>query len=109
MTNAGIIMAESIRLMQAGILTGSGRFVTIDGPTGPETVELPEEIHTFAAWKERGYIVKRGEHAIAAFPVWKYTGRRDADEETDEEPTRGRCFLKKAFFFRAAQVEKITG
>lgn len=112
MTNSMIILTESIRLMKEGVISGSGRYVQIEGPDGPETIELPEDIHTFAAWKARGYIVKKGEHAIAAFHVWKYSDRRrtDAEEsETDgEQENGGRCFLKKAFFFKFSQVEKIT-
>ncbi len=47
----------------------------------------------------------RNEHAVAAFPIWKYSGKRD--EETGEE-TDGRCFTKLSHFFTAAQVEKIS-
>lgn len=112
MTNSAIILNESFRLMKAGILSGSGRYVQIDGENGPETVELPEAIHTFAAWKARGFVVRRGEHAVAAFHVWKYSDRRRADAETgetdEEQESGGRCFLKKSFFFKASQVEKIT-
>ena len=112
MTNATIILNQSFELMKQGILSGSGHFVQIDSDNGPETIELPEDIHTFAAWKQRGYIVKKGEHAIAAFHIWKYADRRrtDAEEsETDgEQENGGRCFLKKSFFFKASQVEKIT-
>lgn len=112
MTNSAIILQESIRLMSSGILAGSGRFVTVDGENGPEKIELPEDIHTFAAWKARGYAVKKGEHAIAAFHIWKYADRRRADTEsadTDgEQESSGRCFLKKSFFFKSSQVEKIT-
>lgn len=112
MTNSAIILNESFRLMKEGVLSGSGRFVQIDGENGPEKVELPEDIHTFAAWKARGYIVRKGEHAVAAFHVWKYADRRRADTEdgdTDgEQENGGRCFLKKSFFFKFSQVEKIT-
>lgn len=112
MTNSAIILNESFRLMKEGILSGSGRYVVLDGENGPEKVELPEDIHTFAAWKARGYIVRKGEHAVAAFLVWKYADRRrsDAEEgETDgERENGGRCFLKKSFFFKSSQVEKIT-
>ena len=111
MTNTTIILNESFRLMKAGILSGSGRFVLLDGENGPEKVELPEDIHTFAAWKARGYIVKKGEHAIACFPVWKYSGRRNDSEEGDtdgETENSGRCYLRKAFFFKMSQVKKIT-
>lgn len=112
MTNATIILNESFRLMKEGVLSGSGRYVVLDGENGPKTVELPEDIHTFAAWKARGFIVRKGEHAIAAFHVWKYSDRRrnESEEgETDgEQESSDRCFLKKSFFFKASQVEKIT-
>ena len=112
MTNAAIILNESFRLMREGVLSGSGRYVVLDGENGPEKVELPEDIHTFAAWKARGYIVRKGEHAVAAFHVWKYANLRRADAENDdtvgEQESSGRCFLKKAFFFKGSQVEKIT-
>lgn len=112
MTNSAIILNESFRLMREGILSGSGRFAEIEGENGLEKIELPEDIHTFAAWKARGYVVKKGEHAIAAFHVWKYSDRCRAESEeaqTDgEQENGGRCFLKKSFFFKFSQVEKIT-
>lgn len=77
MTNQEIILRESIRLMNDGVIAGSGRYVTMTDNSGAEmTIELPEAIHTFSAWKKAGFAVKRGEHAIACFPVWKYTQRR---------------------------------
>lgn len=100
--------------MQEGILHGSGRFISLADESGTEkTIELPETIHTFAAWKQAGYAVKKGEHAIASFPVWKYSERsrngenQPEESESDDQPT-SRMFMKKAFFFRACQVEKIT-
>lgn len=54
MTNETIIMNESFKLMESGILSGSGRYGIMTDENGNEKkVELPEEIHTFAAWKER--------------------------------------------------------
>lgn len=126
MTNAEIIFRESCELMRAGILSGSGIIGTFTDENGEEQkIELPEEIHTFAAWKQAGYIVKKGEKAIAAFPVWKYkesrrnrpeqaqTGPADgeqASEQIDGEQARqaGRMFMKTAYFFKRAQVERIT-
>ena len=73
MTNAAIILDESIRLMNDGILKGTGRFLDVvneDGST--EKLEISEEIHTFNAWKQRGFIVRKCEHAVASFPIWKY-------------------------------------
>ena len=115
MTNHEIIFYESIRLMEEGIISGSGQFGTYIDESGEEKqIELPEQIHTFAAWKAAGYIVKKGEHAVASFPVWKYTERRrnaaEQPEETadgEQQPT-GRMFMKTAFFFKRSQVERIT-
>ena len=111
MTNAQIIFNHSIDLMQQGILTGTGRYITVTANDGTEqAIEIPEEIHTFAAWKQFGYAVKKGEHAIASFPVWKYSERATESETDDgETETTGHMFMKKAFFFKASQVEKITG
>ena len=82
MTNAAIILDESIRLMNDGILKGTGRFLDVvneDGST--EKLEIPEEIHTFNAWKQRGFIVRNGEHAVASFPIWKYVTFGNASDE----------------------------
>jgi hypothetical protein len=62
-------------------------------------------IHTYNGWKELGYQVKKGQHAIATFPIWKYSGKKD--EETGEE-VGGKCYQRKAFWFTADQVERIA-
>lgn len=113
MTNESIILNESFRLMNEGILQGSGRFAHIETADGePELLELPEEIHTFNAWKQRGYIVRKGEHSIASFPIWKYIGgkRKESDEpqEGDEAESSGYCRMKLSHFFTAAQVQPLT-
>lgn len=115
MTNEQIIMLESVRLMNDGILSGSGIYGSYTDKNGNEIkIELPESIHTFAAWKALGFIVRKGEHAIASFPVWTYREKRGngADENQEENgetdgKKRGKMYLKKAFFFRSSQVEKL--
>lgn len=107
MTNAMIVLNESVRLMEEGVLEGTGRFVEIENEDGTTTkLELPEEIHTFAAWKARGYKVKKGEHAIAKFPIWKYTNKTVENEDGEEEKKEN-MFLKVSAFFKCSQVEKI--
>ena len=82
MTNAMIIFQESIRLMDEGVLNGSGEFAEIEAPDGTKkTVELPEQIHTFNGWKERGYCVKKGEKSKIKFPIWKHTAKRVENEK----------------------------
>jgi len=110
MTNAMIILENSLRLMDEGILKGSGERITYkvitDNGEEEREVEMPEPIHTFAEWKRRGFSVKKGEHAIASFVIWKYSDRK-VGEVDGEEVEDGRMFLKKAHFFTAAQVEPL--
>ena len=106
MTNAAIIMNESFRLMEEGILKGSGHFAQIEKDDGTiEEVELPEEIHTYNGWKARGYQVKKGEHSSIKFPIWKHSAKKTETE--DGEIDKGRMFVKVSAFFTFAQVEPI--
>ena len=82
MTNAMIILDESVRLMNEGVLAGTGEFVTIENEDGTKRqLEMPEAIHTFNGWKERGYAVKKGEKAIAKFTIWKCKNKKVETEE----------------------------
>lgn len=101
MTNQQIILMESVKLMEDGILSGSG--VIVETPEGKK-LELPEDIHTYAHWKSLGYQVKRGEKAIAQFPIWKYTSKKK-DETEEETQENGHCFMKMSSFFKTSQVE----
>lgn len=106
MTNAQIIFAEAQRLAAEGIISYTGReFKGQDSAGNAITIKETEPIHTFAAWKELGFSVKKGEHAIAKFTIWKY---RKKKAETDEETDTGKMFMKTAHFFKASQVEAIA-
>lgn len=118
MTNAQIIMNESIRLMEEGILKGSGHFAEIETDEGTKTIELPEEIHTFQGWKTLGYSVKKGEKSSIKFPIWKHTTKMlKTDTESPElnamnakinaEGGETNMFMKLSSWFTAAQVEPI--
>lgn len=103
MTNAAIIMDESLRLVEQGILETTGEKVkTVEG----KEIELPEPIHTFQKWKQLGYSVKKGEKAIAKFPIWKHTSKMVEVDGEEEEKTN--MFMKSAAFFKFSQVEKIA-
>ena len=112
MTNEQIIMNNAISLMKAGIIKGTGETVKlIVGDTEIET-EMPEAIHTFAGWKALGFSVRKGEHAVANFPIWKYTERQRKESELTGNPiidanSVSNMFMKNSFFFSASQVEKI--
>ena len=68
------------------------------------TIRAGEEIHTFQKWKELGFSVKKGEHAVAKFPIWKMGMKKDDDGEMK---STGHCFGKMSFFFSSEQVEPI--
>lgn len=106
MTNEQIIFDARLDLMEKGVIGGTGRFIECENENGEKIrLEEPEEIHTYAAWKEYGFQVRRGQKAIASFPIWKFTIKK-AKEENEEDTEK--MFMTKAFFFTAAQVEPIT-
>jgi hypothetical protein len=118
MTNAAIILNESLRLMEQGILKGSGRFAEIETEEGTTTIELPEDIHTFNGWKALGYSVKKGEKSSIKFPIWKHTrkmlstdtGSAELDKmnaQINEQGGQTNMFMKMSAWFTAAQVEPI--
>lgn len=109
MTNAQIIFNESVKLMNQGILSTTGRSFTYETEDGQKiTVNEPEPIHTYAAWIEKGYQVRKGEKSIASIAIWKqgkpYTVKNADGTETQKD---GKMFLKTAYFFKASQVDKI--
>ena len=104
MTNKQIIFAEEQNLAEQGKIKYTGRTVVFRGMDGePVEFKETEQIHTFAAWKELGYVVKKGQKAVAKFPIWKYVSKKN--EETNEEDSK--MFLKVATFFSSSQVEEI--
>lgn len=106
-TNSQIIFNESLKLVQQGILKTTGRTIILEMEDGSKKeLPEPEPIHTYNGWKELGYQVKKGEHAKATFPIWKYSGQKD--EEGNRIKDGGYCFQKKAFWFTFDQVEKVS-
>ena len=111
MTNAQIIFNESQKLAEAGKIGYTGREFVMQMDDGSEvTVKETEDIHTFAAWKERGYKVKKGEHAVAKFVIWKHSGPKMEslpmeDGSSVDYVDKGRMFMKMSAFFSAFQVE----
>lgn len=87
-TNAMTIMLKEVELQQAGIITEN------------------ECIHTYQHWKAIGFQVKKGEKAIAKFPIWKY-GTKTIETDDGEQHVKGRCFSKMSAFFSSRQVEPI--
>lgn len=111
MTNAQIIFDESMKLMKSSIIRGTGNFIKAivtdqDGNQKEEVLEIPEAIHTFAAWKDLGRVVQKGQKAKAAIVIWKHTSRTVKDQDGNEGE-ENKMFMKKAFFFTIDQTEAI--
>lgn len=105
MTNAMIILMESVKLMEEGKIRGTGQYMQVETSDGVKELEIPEPIHTYAKWHELGYQVRRGEKSEIKIQVWKYRGKIKHDEESGEDIETGKCFMKVASFFTRAQVE----
>ena len=71
-------------------------------------MQEPEQIHTFMAWKELGFMVRKGEKAVDSFSIWKYTSRKKPNQTEEETQEEGHCFLKYSHFFAAHQVQPIA-
>ena len=107
MTNAQIILSEQIRLMDEGIISGTGMFMVVELDDGTKMQqEIPEDIHTFQRWKALGYQVRKGEHAIAKFPIWKHT-EKQIQSDDGESQVKASDFMKMSAFFKMSQVDPI--
>lgn len=69
---------------------------------------ITEDAHTFAHWKQLGYVVRKGEHAAFSATIWKYAKGKKASADDENEATPGRMFMKKAYFFTASQVDAMA-
>lgn len=114
MTNAQIIFNKSIELMNNGKIGTTGRTLQIRTASNEiQEILEPEPIHTYAAWKQLGYQVKKGSKAVAQFSVWKHVSKKEDVEVTYTDGTKGteeidnsKMFMKLASFFTISQVEK---
>lgn len=89
MTNTAIIISNMEILIHDGVITADN------------------VIHTYAHWQSLGYQVKKGEKAIAKFPIWKYTAGKKKEMSEEEAQANGYCFMKTAAWFSDKQVEKM--
>lgn len=108
MTNETIIFNERVRLMEEGILKSTGKKIIVECADGKKEIEVPEDIHTFNGWKERGYSVKKGEKSQIKISIWKYTVKKIETENKDgnaEESEQSKMFMKLSAFFTPSQVE----
>lgn len=78
MTNEEIIVKSAI---SAGIFSEEEAATYI-----MNGLRLP--IHTFAEWKNHGYIVKKGEHAALTVSIWKPKTRKQKKDEKNVEANK---------------------
>ena len=93
MTNAQIISLATAEFLKKGTLK------LVDG--------IPEEIHTFEGWKERGYGVRKGEKSDIRITIWKH-GTKKIKDKDGNETEKSAMFLKESAFFRRSQVDEIA-
>lgn len=106
-TNEQIIFNARFELMGQGKIGSTGRMIVMQDDDGNEKeIPEPEIIHTFNGWKERGYKVKKGEHAVAKLGIWKYSEKPEDEDGKEKVGRGGYCFIKQSCFFAASQVEK---
>ena len=112
MTNEQIIENAKQELLAQGILKPTGRILTARLEDGSE-IQMPEaeEMHTYKAWKSRGYYVRKGEKAIARLSIWKHVAKTETipmKDGTVQEVDASRMYMQPAFFFSRSQVERIA-
>ena len=110
MKNEEIILKNRFRLMDEGMLSSTGRTIKVQTDDGEKEVMEPEPIHTYAGWLDLGYRVRKGQHAVAEFPIWKMrpAGKRKDKNTGAEVSYDEKMMMVKAFWFSSDQVEKIT-
>ena len=87
MTNEEIVFSKRVELMEKELLKSTGAKMMVYDAEGKEkTIEVPEELHTYQAWKKMGYQVQKGQKAIAKFKIWKHTTKKaKSEKDVDEE------------------------
>lgn len=85
MTNKELVIYEKLFLVENGLLDS-----------------IDDDLYTYAEWLKRGFRVKKGEKAVASFPIWKHVNKKNI--ETGEEYSK--IVMKTAYFFTRKQVER---
>ena len=66
-----------------------------------------DELATFNAWKEKGYIVKKGEKAFIFFSSPKSIKAKSKDIKTGEDVETAFNLFCKCYLFSKSQVEEL--
>ena len=108
--NSQIIFEKEIELAQQGKIPTMERKISVN--LNGETMEInePSHIYTASQWRNKGYIIRKGEHAVASLYIWRNVNfRPDKDAKTDENGIVQASHMekKKSWFFSVDQVEPI--
>ena len=114
MTNAQIVFMKEQELAEAGTIAYTGKTIVMVMNGVPAQFKETEKIHTFMEWKKAGYMVQKGQKAIAKFTIWNFTDKpskttkalREAAEK-DPDAADPHYYMKEAAFFSASQVAPI--
>lgn len=112
MNNQGIRTREDLKAISKQIkpLAALAGFTTVNEAL-KHFYEIPEgaELNTFKGWKEKGYSVRKGEHAFTFWsaPVSKKAKQPEAAEEAAEEAGDNSGHFAICKLFAACQVEKL--
>lgn len=111
MTNAQIILSNRVFLMEQEVIKGiPGTSLLWEDENGKREILMPEEIKTFDAWKKEGFIVQKGQHAVAKFKIWMPKRGKKVEAEAkdaDDAEMEAKGFYKKlSFFFTREQVKE---
>lgn len=114
MNNQGIRTREDLKAISKQIkpLAALAGFKTVNEAL-KNLYEIPEgmKLNTFNGWKEKGFSVKKGEHAFTFWsaPISRKAKKLEAAEETKTEETDGKAAGQFAIckLFAACQVEKL--
>lgn len=63
-----------------------------------------EEAHTFAEWKRKGYVVRRGEKALFKVKIWIFT-KEQVEVEDGVFMLQDKFVMKPTAFFGESQVK----
>jgi hypothetical protein len=68
---------------------------------------ITEEVNTYAKWKQLGFKVKPGQHALFETQLWKHSKYKKKNKDTNEDEEKEGMYMTKAFLFGESQVEKL--
>ena len=70
-------------------------------------IPIDKPLYTFAVWRSKGRMVKKGEKCKHRVTMWKHSDNTIKDKDGNEKPTNY-CFHKVMYLFEENQTEEIV-